>query len=387
MAKKRLVVLGSTGSIGRNTIAVVKAFPQEFEVVALVARNNVELLVEQAIAVNAKFVVTTNEANLTKLKALLPNSVQAMAGASAMTMVSAMAEVDIVLCAVVGTAGFLPVLAALESDKTVALASKEILVMAGDLVTEKLQEHPNAKIVPVDSEHSAIFQCLQGRRSDEVSRLILTASGGAFRGMSRDELALVGWDDALKHPTWSMGEKVTIDSASLMNKALELVEAKYLFGVDAIKLEVVIHPQSIVHSMVELVDGSIIAQAAVPDMRFAIQYALSYPERWRGELPPLNRQSIYNLNFEWADESSHPALGFARRAMELGGTLPTVMNAANEVAVENFRKKKIAFLEIWSIIDKVMLAHQIVPQKSIEQIQQADAWARKFAQEVIDKKG
>ncbi len=379
MKKIGVTVLGATGSIGESTFQVLSRFKERFSVAALAGRTNTGRLAEQAKALNAGIAITSDENRLEELTAKLPSGITAQGGAQAMIDASTLPEVDVVLCAIVGTGGLLPVLAAIRAGKTIALASKEVLVMAGELVTRELAANPKAKIIPVDSEHSAIYQCLQGRRSDEVKTLLLTASGGAFRDLPAEKLKSVTMADALKHPTWSMGTKITIDSASLMNKALELVEAKYLFGADADKLEVVVHPQSIVHSMVELTDGSVIAQAAVPDMRFAIQYALSYPERWEGDLPPLDRSKMYNLTFMPPDTEKYPALAIARKALIDGGTMPTVMNAANEVAVEKFCNSEIDFPSIWSIVEKTMSAHKVQPQKNLDIILEADRWAREYA--------
>lgn len=375
----RVAVLGSTGSIGESTFQILARFPERFEVIALVARNNIARLAEQATALKSRIAVTSDANRQQALQSLLPAAVSCHGGEQAMIDVAAHPDVDVVLCAVVGTGGLLPVLAAIRAGKTVALASKEVLVMAGELVEQELAKNPRARLIPVDSEHSALFQCLQGRRQDEVLSLILTASGGAFRDLPQKALSRVTWQDAMKHPTWNMGPKVTIDSASLMNKALELVEAKHLFGFAPSQLDVLIHPQSIVHSMVELADGSIIAQAAMPDMRFAIQYALSYPERWDGDLPRLNRSQLHTLTFQAPDHAKYPSLAIAVRAMEAGGTLPTVMNAANEVAVEKFHRAEIAFPLIWSIIEQTMAAHTVLPQENLEQILEADRWAREYA--------
>ncbi len=372
-------VLGSTGSIGESAFQVLSRFADRFDIVALAARSNVRRLAEQAVSLKAKVAVTTDEARLPELKTLLPESIKCAGGEQSMTDAAVHPDVDVVLCAVVGTGGLLPVLAAIRAGKTIALASKEVLVMAGELVRRELALNPQARLIPVDSEHSAIFQCLQGRRPDEVRRLILTASGGAFRDLPASELGKVTWQDAMKHPTWSMGPKITIDSASLMNKALELVEAGYLFDVSPDKLEVILHPQSIVHSMIELADGSVIAQAAMPDMRFAIQYALSWPDRWDGGLPPMDRKKLHTLTFMEPDRKKYPSLDMAFYAMTQGGTMPTVMNAANETAVEKFRKGDIDFTAIWSIVEKTMKAHKVRKQENLDVILEADRWARDYA--------
>jgi 1-deoxy-D-xylulose-5-phosphate reductoisomerase len=279
----------------------------------------------------------------------------------------------------VGTAGFQQVAEAIRNGKIIALASKEIMVMGGEWINALLKKHPASRIIPVDSEHSAIFQCLAGRSDEEVAKLVLTASGGPFRTASAEEIRNATWEKAMQHPTWRMGAKVTIDSASMMNKALELVEASYLFRVKPEKLSVVIHPQSIVHSMVEMADGALIAQLAPPDMRFAIQYALTWPDRCDGKLPKLDWAKLAPLTFEEPDHKRFPSLDFALEALRTGGTLPTAMNAANEVAVEKFRRGEIAFPEIWSIVESVMEAHDVRGQQDFAEIEAADREAREFA--------
>ena len=377
--KKRVVVLGSTGSIGENTVKVLAHFPDRFEVVGLAARHQVARLAAQAAELRAKFIVTGDESRGEELKRLAPPGVTAAAGLAAMTELAARPEVDIVVCAVVGTTGFLPVAEAIRQGKQIALASKEIMVMGGEWIDALLDRHPAARIVPVDSEHSAIFQCLAGRRDDEVAKLVLTASGGPFRTATEAEIRAATWEKAMKHPTWNMGAKVTIDSASLMNKALELVEARHLFRVGPEKLSAVIHPQSIVHSMVRLTDGSLIAQLAPPDMRFAIQYALTYPERLDGALPRIEWEKLAPLTFAEPDRKRFPSLDFALEALRIGGTLPTAMNAANEIAVEKFRRGEIAFPEIWSIVEKTMDAHHVRSQNDLAEIEAADREARAYA--------
>ncbi len=379
MKKNGLVILGATGSIGENACRVAARFPERFEVVGLVARNNLTRLAEKAMKLRARTVITTDEQQQPLLRQLLPASVAVHGGDQAVIDLVTRPEVDVVLCAIVGTGGLPAVLAAIRAGKRIALASKEVLVMAGELVRRELAAHPQAELVPVDSEHSAIFQCLAGRRPEEVANLVLTASGGAFRNAGPEEIARATCHDALRHPTWSMGPKVTIDSASLMNKALELLEARYLFQVEPDRLKVVIHPESVVHSMVELTDGSLIAQLAMPDMRFAIQYALSYPERWDGGLPRLDFRQLAALHFTEPDRTKYPSLDFADTAMRTGGTLPAVMNAANEVAVEKFRSGQIVFPKIWSIIEKTMAAHTASPQEDLTQILTADREARLYA--------
>ncbi len=383
MNKRRIVVLGSTGSIGESAFRVLSHASDRFEVIGLAARSRIDRLAEQAKELHAKIAVTSDAGKLAALQSRLPAGVEAAAGDQALIELVTRPDVDIVLCAIVGTGGLLPVLAALRAGKRVALASKEVMVMAGELVNRVRSEHPAAELIPVDSEHSALFQCLAGRHGNEVEKLILTASGGAFRDADDETIRRANAAEALRHPTWSMGPKVTVDSASLMNKALELIEARHLFNFDPDRLDVLIHPESVVHSLISLADGAMIAQMSMPDMRFAIQYALSYPERFDGALPKFDFARMPGLHFREVDHRRFPAIGFARRAMAAGGTLPAVMNAANEVAVESFLQGRIAFPEIWSIIEKTMERHQVVPQSSLEEIFEADRWSRSFAASLI----
>ncbi|MDD3886380.1 MAG: 1-deoxy-D-xylulose-5-phosphate reductoisomerase [Victivallaceae bacterium] len=379
MKKTNIAVLGATGSIGRSTARVLAAGRERFNVVGLVARSSINELARQAAEFMPRTVITTDENKFDELKKALPAGVNAAAGSDAVIELVTSPEVDTVLVAIVGTGGLEPTVAALRAGKKVALASKEVLVMAGEMIRREL-DAGHGSIVPVDSEHSAIYQCLAGRHRDEVAKLWLTASGGAFRDWDRARLETATLADALKHPTWSMGPKVTIDSASLMNKALEMVEARWLFDMPEDKISVLLHPQSLVHSMIELCDGSFIAQMSRPDMRFAIQYALTSPERSAdGGLPKLDFSTLTKLEFCRPDTSKYPSLGFARIAMRQGGTLPTVMNAANEVAVEKFRRGELKFTGIWSVIERVMKSHQVMPQSSFEVVREADAWARRTA--------
>ncbi len=379
MKKKGVVVLGATGSIGLSTARVLEQFPDRFEVISLVARNNLDELARQAGLFKPRTVITTDERLTDALQSKLPAGVKGEGGwAPVMEAVTA-PETDVVVCAIVGTGGLEPVVAAIRAGKTIALASKEVMVMAGEIVRRELAASPGAKLVPVDSEHSAVFQCLAGRPECEIKNLLITASGGAFRNWSMEEIAQATLQDALKHPNWSMGPKVTIDSASLMNKALEMVEARYIFNVAPEKIKVVLHPQSIVHSMVELCDNSVIAQLCQTDMRFAIQYALTYPERFDGALPAMDFAKLLTLEFSAPDRVKYPSIGFAEEAMRQGGTMPAVMNAANEVAVERFRNGDIRFTRIWSIVEKTMDAHKTLPQESFAVVKEAEAWARAFA--------
>ena len=383
MNPKGVVILGATGSIGRSAARVLEALPGHFRVIGLVARNNTGELARQAALFRPRLTVTTAPERLDELKSALPSGLAAAAGDAPVLDLVTAPETDTVLCAIVGTGGLEPVIAALRAGKRVALASKEVMVMAGELIRRELAASPGGEIVPVDSEHSAIFQCLAGHPAREVKNLWLTASGGPFREWPAERIAAATLRDALAHPTWDMGPKVTIDSASLMNKALELIEARHLFNVPPERLKVVIHPQSLVHSMVELCDGSFIAQMSKPDMRFAIQYALTWPERAaKGGLPELDFARLVSLDFREPDRSRFPSLDFAYHAMHIGGTMTAAMNAANEVAVDKFRRGEIGFAAIWTIIEKTMSAHHTEPQSDLAAIRDADRRAREFASQL-----
>ena len=377
--KKNIVILGSTGSIGTNGVKVALEHNELFNVVGLVARNNIKLLAEQAAKLEFPALITTDEAKYEELKSTAPDECEILCGNDAVRQLVVRDEVDLILCAIIGTGGLLPVIDALKAGKTVALASKEVLVMAGELVSEAAREGGGC-IIPVDSEHSAIFQCLRGHRDSKVKKIILTSSGGAFRDCTESEIAKATYEAALAHPTWDMGVKVTIDSASMMNKALEIVEAGYLFDLPAEQIDVIVHREAIIHSMVEFVDGCVLAQLSEPDMCFPIQYAMLYPERKANSMKPLNFAECGMLTFTAPDRKKFPSLDFAYEALNKGGTLPAVMNAANEVAVEKFSKGEIAFPEIWVIINKVMNLHQVEAQKDLETVLRADAWARKTAE-------
>lgn len=383
MNPKGVVILGATGSIGKSAARVLEALPGHFRVIGLVARNNTGELARQAALFRPRLTVTTAPERLDELKSALPSGLAAAAGDAPVIDLVTAPETDTVLCAIVGTGGLEPVIAALRAGKRVALASKEVMVMAGELIRRELAASTGGEIVPVDSEHSAIFQCLAGRPAREVKNLWLTASGGPFREWPAERIAAATLRDALAHPTWDMGPKVTIDSASLMNKALELIEARHLFNVPPERLKVVIHPQSLVHSMVELCDGSFIAQMSKPDMRFAIQYALTWPERAAGGgLPELDFARLVSLDFREPDRSRFPSLDFAYHAMYIGGTMTAAMNAANEVAVDKFRRGEIGFAAIWTIIEKTMSAHHTEPQSDLAAIRDADRRAREFASQL-----
>ncbi len=375
---KRIVILGATGSIGENAVKVANDLGDHLQVVGMVARNNLERLAQQAALLQCPEIITTDAARAAELKALAPSGCHAHGGEQAVIDLVTRPEVDLVLCAIVGTGGLLPVLAAISAGKNIALASKEILVMAGELVMRAARES-GSHIIPIDSEHSAVFQCLANRSRSELGKIILTASGGPFRDFSYEEMQQVTYKKALAHPTWDMGPKVTIDSATMMNKALEIVEAGYLFNLRPEQIDVVVHRESVVHSMIELIDGSIIAQLSNPDMRYPIQYAITWPERLQGEIPRMNFADYPQLSFQIPDRKRFPSLDFAYEALRDGGTMSAVMNAANEIAVEEFSRGKVAFTAIWSIIKQVMAAHQTREQNNLETVLKADHWARETA--------
>jgi len=377
---KRLAILGSTGSIGRSALAVVDAHPSRLQVATLAAGDNAALLAEQIERYRPAVAAMATAAGLDRLRSTMGSaaSPEVLSGSEGLVAVATHPDVDIVICASAGTAGLEAVLAAIDAGKTIALANKEVLVMAGELVTEAARRR-GVSILPVDSEHNAIHQCLHGRNLHEVRRLILTASGGPFRELTPHDLERVGPEAALRHPTWQMGRKITIDSATLMNKGLEVIEAHWLFGVDADRIDVLIHPQSIVHSMVELNDGSVIAQLGVTDMRLPIQYACSYPDRWDASLPTLDLARAGRLDFHEPAHDRFPCLALAYRALRTGGTLPVVLNAANEVAVEVFLDGKLGFTAIPRVIEKTMNTHEIERVATIDTVRRVDRWARQQA--------
>ena len=380
---KSVAILGSTGSIGRSALAVVDAHPTRLKVVSLAAGDNASLLAEQVARYRPDVVSMASGESIDRLRSVCGANSPAVAGvgAAGLVAVATHPSADIVICASAGTAGLEAVLAAIEAEKTIAIANKEVLVMAGALVTAAASRRGVA-VLPVDSEHNAIHQCLHERPRAEVRRLILTASGGPFRDYSREALEGAGPDAALQHPTWKMGRKITIDSATLMNKGLEVIEAHWLFGVSADQVDVVIHPQSIVHSLVELIDGSVIAQLGVTDMRLPIQYACSYPERWDGSLPSLDLAKAGRLEFSEPALDRFPCLGLAYRALRAGETLPVVLNAANEVAVGAFLDRKLGFMAIPCVIERTMDAHTAEPVSTLQAVRRADQWAREYAQGV-----
>jgi 1-deoxy-D-xylulose-5-phosphate reductoisomerase len=381
---KVISLLGSTGSIGTNTLRVTASFPNAFRIIGLSGGKNVAVLAEQVEAVHPEIVSSRNEDTNGELQNILRRRNYPMSrtrfvhGVEGNIEVSCHPAAELVLSAISGAAGLLPTFRALEGGKSIALANKETLVMAGELMMEKAREK-GVEILPVDSEHNAIHQCLRGGRRSEVRRLILTASGGPFRETPMEKFRSVTREEALNHPTWRMGRKITIDSATLMNKGLEVIEASWLFGVSPHEVDVAIHPQSIVHSMVEFVDGSVIAQLGLTDMRIPIQYALTYPERWDCPLPSLDIYRLARLEFFEPDREKFRCLSLAYRALQTGGTAPAVLNAANEVVVEAFLNDGIGFHEIPQIIEFVLDAHPPEDASNLEAILRADAWAREEA--------
>ena len=401
MKRKRVVLLGATGSIGDSALKVAHDIPDRMEIVGVAANSNAEKLAAAANRVRAKAVCLVDESKIDILRGALEYQPEIFAGETGLCEIAAMADADMVLIAIVGTGGLRPALAAIEAGKDLAVASKEILVMAGEAVTEAAQRR-GVKILPVDSEHNAIFQCLQGGRglsapnsrgaeaapkfqSSDVRRIILTASGGPFRELPATDFESITVEQALKHPTWNMGPKITIDSATLFNKGLEMIEAHWLFGVEMNRVEVVIHPQSIVHSMVEFADGSTLAQLSYSDMCFPIQYAITWPERVPNSLPPLDFGKLSKLEFATPRYDDFPALNLARQAGQTGGTLPAVMNAANEIAVASFLNRQVRFPQIWRMVEEVMNRHTNVAHPNLDAILRADQWAREEARRLVGK--
>src|SRR6266508_2251200 len=407
MKRKRVVVLGATGSIGESALKVARDIPERMEIVGLAANRNAKKLASAANETRAPAVCLVDEKNIDALQRALEYKPRIFAGDAGLREIACLSDADMVLVAIVGTAGLRPALAAIEAGKDLAVASKEILVMAGEIVMREAREN-SVHVLPVDSEHNAIFQCLEGKRRtsniqhptpnpfgaersafgvrcsafdvSDVRRIILTASGGPFRETPRKDFDSITPEQALKHPTWNMGPKITIDSATLFNKGLEMIEAHWLFGVEMKRVEVVIHPQSIVHSMVEFADGSTLAQLSYSNMCFPIQYAVTWPDRVANTLPPLDFSKLSRLEFFPPRYDDFPELNLARRAGETGGTLPAVMNAANEIAVAAFLERQVRFPDIWQIVEEVMDGHTSVAHPDLDAILQADQWARKTAE-------
>ncbi len=383
---KKISVLGSTGSIGTNVLKIVERFADRFTIVGLAAGKNVDLLAEQIIRFRPIMVSVAQQELIPKLRSLLPPShkVEILNGIEGCTAVATLEEADLIVCAIEGSQGLIPTYSAIRAGKDIALASKEVLVVAGELIMKELRKNKRL-VLPIDSEHSAIFQAICGHEKEDIKKIILTASGGPFFHHPLDTLKNVTPKQALRHPNWKMGRKVSIDSASLMNKGLEAIEAHWLFDIPIERIEIVIHPESIIHSMVEYVDGSTIAQLSTPDMKIPIAYALSYPQRLEVKVPPLNFVKTGRLTFLKPDHKKFPCIGLAYKAMNEGGTMPTVLNAANEVAVDCFLKKKIRFTEIPYVIKKTMNNHRAVPVRDIGEIQDAAHWARLKAEALVHK--
>jgi 1-deoxy-D-xylulose-5-phosphate reductoisomerase len=383
---KRIAILGSTGSIGKNALRVIDSLGAEYEVVALSGHSSIELLAEQARKYRPKYVAVTNADYVEDLGELVGDlGIEILAGPDALAEIAELDEVDVVLTAVVGAAGLPALLAAAEKGKTLAIANKEPLVIAGELLTERAKENEGL-ILPVDSEHSAIFQAMQGGAHEEVRKIILTASGGPFRKATVEEIRNVTLEQALAHPVWDMGPKVTVDSATMANKAFEVIEARWLFDMPVEKIDVLVHPESIVHSLVEFVDGSVIAQLGLPDMCLPIQYALTYPERVEGIAKGLRLEDVGQLTFEKPDLEKFGALALGFEVGRMGGSAPVVFNAANEVAVEEFLAGRIKYVTIVELIEHCVNKHDVKRRVSLEEIYEADAWARREVIECLKQK-
>ncbi len=374
---KKIAILGSTGSIGTSTAKVVQHLPEAFQVVALAAHSNIELLAEQIRLFKPEIVAVYDVEKGAELKKVFPNQ-KIVTGEKGLEEAATHHSVEFVVMAIVGSQALKPTLSAIEAGKQIGLANKEVLVAAGELIT-RLSKAKGVPLIPIDSEHSALFQCLEGRKLEDVGRLILTASGGPFRGYTLEQLKAVTVEKALAHPTWNMGPKVTIDSSTLMNKGLEMIEARWLFNVPPAKIDVVVHPQSIVHSFVEMIDGSMLAQLSEPDMIYPIQYALTYPERARGMFPPFDFVKNGKLEFFAPEHQKFPALGLVQQALHEGGSAPCYLNAANEVLVARFLKSEISWLEIVQKLEKLLERHQTENPDSIESVFDVDKRARSEA--------
>ena len=376
---KRITILGSTGSIGTQTLDVVRKNKDKFQVVAISANSSIDLLLEQIMEFSPKYVAVYNKESALKLKEMIPENIniEVLSGMDGLVKICQLEEVNVVLTAVVGMIGLVPTMAAIKAKKTIALANKETLVTAGELVMSEAKKN-NVEILPVDSEHSAIFQCLNGERKQDIEKIILTASGGPFRGKKREELVNVTKNEALKHPNWDMGRKISIDSSTLMNKGLEVIEAKWLFDVDVEDIEVVVHPQSIIHSMVSFRDSSVISQMGCPDMRLPIEYALTYPERLKTDFERLDLAKVATLTFEKPDMETFPCLALAFKVLKLGGTYPAALNSANEFLVNEFLNDKIGFYDILYYIEKTLDCHKNRVNPTLEDILEVDKETRAF---------
>ena len=383
---KKITILGSTGSIGLSALDIIEINTERFRVVALAAGKNINLLKKQIEKFKPKVVAVSTKESALKLRETLTakSKVKILYDEEGLKEIASFPSADIVISAISGSAGLIPTLAAIEAGKDIALANKETMVMAGEIVTKRAIKK-GVKIIPVDSEHSAIFQCLEGNKRQNLRRIILTASGGPFLNFTRNELKKVILSQTLRHPNWKMGKKITIDSASMMNKGLEVIEAKWLFNLDISNIDVLIHPQSIVHSLVEFIDGAFLAQMGIPDMKIPIAYALTYPERIINDLPSLDLVKIGKLGFLKPDIRKFSCLGLAYAAGLCGGTAPAVLNAADEVAVSAFMEKKIRFIDLPKIIEKILVLHNSINNPSLDDILQADLWARRETKKIIER--
>lgn len=380
---KNIAILGSTGSIGTQALEVIRQNPERFRAFLLTAQNNAELLIAQALEFKPAYVVIGSREKYEDLQIILhPHGIKVLCGIDEMCEIVTHADISIVLTAMVGFAGLKPTLAAIKAGKDIALANKETLVVAGDLVTSLAEKH-NVKILPVDSEHSAIFQCLAGEENNAIEKIYLTASGGPFRGKNAEFLASITKHEALKHPNWVMGAKITIDSASLMNKGLEVIEAKWLFKLDVSQIDVIVHPQSIIHSIVQFQDGSMKAQMGLPDMKLPIQYAITYPERLPNTFPRFNFIDFPNLSFEQADKKTFRNLALAFDALNTGGNMPCVINAANEVVVAEFLNDRLGFLEMSDVIEDCMSRIPVILEPALEDYLETDRQTRDYAQNLV----
>jgi 1-deoxy-D-xylulose-5-phosphate reductoisomerase len=383
---KQVVLLGSTGSIGTSTIKVAKDLPDRIRLIGLAAGRNVDLLRDQANQLQPTMIGMADSSSIDQLRQGLEPEIETVFGQDGLIQLATLPEADIVLIAIVGIAGLEPALAAIRAGKDIAVASKEILVMAGELVMQEAARY-GVRVLAVDSEHSAIFQCLEDKPQSSVRSLWLTASGGPFRMLDKEAFDAITLEQALKHPSWVMGRKITIDSATMFNKGLEMIEARWLFNIGMDRVKVIVHPQSVVHSLVEFCDGSMIAQLSTPDMCLPIQYALTYPDRVSSDRVQTDLATIGSLTFQAPDEDRFPALKLARQAGLTCGTMPAVLNAANEVAVEAFCDRLVAFNDIWRMVSEVMGVHEVVPHPTLEQILAADQWARHCATDWVNQHG
>jgi 1-deoxy-D-xylulose-5-phosphate reductoisomerase len=383
MKRKRVVILGATGSIGESALKVARDIPERMQIVGLAANSNAEKLAATANETRARAVCLVDKTKIDALERALEYKPRIFSGDAGLRELACLTDTDMVLVAIVGTGGLRPALAAIEAGKDLAVASKEILVMAGEIVMREAREN-SVHVLPVDSEHNAIFQCMEGKSSLDIRRIILTASGGPFRETARKDFGSITAEQALKHPTWNMGPKITIDSATLFNKGLEMIEAHWLFEIEMKRVEVVIHPQSIVHSMVDFIDGSTLAQLSYSDMCFPIQYAVTWPDRVPNTLPPLDFSKISKLEFFTPRYEDFPALNLARLAGERGDTLPAVMNAANEISVAGFLEGRVRFPQIWHVVEEVMNRHSAIAHPDLDAILEADQWARNEAQGCVE---